>query len=160
MGYPMFIQYLSLYCRTPWSLFLRIPLPLWAVPHAHPLCGSLPARAGASPALPPVSGRERDIYYSLVQVTVPSAPTGQISTWKHRFLVESTYAAGRRDVYEVNWWLWLLERGKPRLGGLSVADTEDRWTQLQTDSHRWAVETLKPSVEGCKVTWHWRKQGV
>ena len=34
-----------------------------AFPHAHPLCGSLPARAGACPALPPVSGRERDIYY-------------------------------------------------------------------------------------------------
>ena len=27
MGYPMFIQYLSLYCRTLWSLFLSIPLP-------------------------------------------------------------------------------------------------------------------------------------
>ena len=28
MEYPMFIQYLSLYCRTLWSFFLSIPLPL------------------------------------------------------------------------------------------------------------------------------------
>ena len=44
---------------------------------------------------------------------------------------------------EVNLWLWQFGRGKPRLGGLSVADTEDRRTQLQTDSHRRAVETRK-----------------
>ena len=47
---------------------------------------------------------------------------------------------------EVNLWLWQFGRGKPRLGGLSVADTEDRRTQLQTDSHRRAVETRKRST--------------
>ena len=46
-------------------------------------------------------------------------------------------------MHEVNLWLWQFGRGKPRLGGLSVADTEDRRTQLQTDSHRRAVETRK-----------------
>jgi hypothetical protein len=35
---------------------------------------------------------------------------------------------GRRgsNVYEVNPWLWQFGRGKPRLGGLSVEDTDDR----------------------------------
>ena len=41
------------------------------------------------------------------------------------------YAAavhGRRgsNVYEVNPWLWQFGRGMPRLGGLSVSETEDR----------------------------------
>ena len=30
------------------------------------------------------------------------------------------------NVYEVNQWLWDIARGKPRLGGLSVAETEER----------------------------------
>ena len=46
-------------------------------------------------------------------------------------------------MYEVNLWLLQFGRGKPRLGGHSVADTEDRRTQLQTDSLRRAVETRK-----------------
>ena len=89
-----------------------------AFPHAHPLCGSLPARAGACPALPPVSGRQCDIYYPL---QVPSAPTGQIRTWGHRFVQHSRQEGEESD--EVNWWLWQFGRGKPRLAGLSVADT-------------------------------------
>ena len=47
------------------------------------------------------------------------------------------------NVYEVNLWLWQFGRGKPRLGGLSVADTEDRRTELLKDGHRRAVETRK-----------------
>ena len=33
---------------------------------------------------------------------------------------------GRRgsNIYEVNQWLWQFGRGKPRLGGLSVEDTQ------------------------------------
>ena len=30
------------------------------------------------------------------------------------------------NVYEINRWLWPFGRGKPRLGGLSVAETEER----------------------------------
>ena len=30
------------------------------------------------------------------------------------------------NVYEVNQWLWRFARGKPRLGGLSVEETDDR----------------------------------
>ena len=35
---------------------------------------------------------------------------------------------GRRgsNVYEVNTWLWLFGRGKPRLGGLSIEQTAAR----------------------------------
>lgn len=37
-------------------------------------------------------------------------------------------ADGKRgsNVYEVNQWLWRFARGKPRLGGLSVEETDDR----------------------------------
>ena len=119
-GYPMFIQYLSLYWRTLWSLFVHIPLPLWAVPHAHPLCGSLPARDGASPALPPVSGRERDIYYPYKYRQHQWAKFPHGST-------DSTYAAARRgsNVYEVNLWLWQFGRASLSLGGF-------RWQTQKT----------------------------
>jgi hypothetical protein len=35
---------------------------------------------------------------------------------------------GRRgsNVYEVNTWLWMFGRGKPRLGGLTIEETSDR----------------------------------
>ena len=85
MGYPMFIQYLSLYCRALNPFMSRSPSlsSLWL---AASTCWD-------ESSSPPVSGQQRYIYYPL---QVPSAPTGQISTWKHRFQVESTYAAGRR----------------------------------------------------------------
>ena len=35
-------------------------------------------------------------------------------------------AAADGNVYEVNPWLWQFGRGRPRLGGLSVSETEDR----------------------------------
>ena len=37
-------------------------------------------------------------------------------------------ADGKRgsNVYEVNQWLWRFARGKQRLGGLSVEETDDR----------------------------------
>ena len=41
---------------------------------------------------------------------------------------DSAAADGRRgsNVYEVNPWLWQFGRGKPRLGGLSCEETDDR----------------------------------
>ena len=41
---------------------------------------------------------------------------------------DTAAADGRRgsNVYEVNQWLWQFGRGKPRLGGLSVEETDDR----------------------------------
>ncbi len=37
------------------------------------------------------------------------------------------------NVYEVNQWLWQLERGKPRLGGLSVEKTSARKKAAQNE---------------------------
>ena len=97
---------------------------------------------------------ERNIYYPL---QVPSAPTGQISTWKHRFRVESTYAAGRRgsNVYEVNLWLWQIGRGKPLFGGFRwqtqrTVELSSRQTVLGVLLRR-ASAALR---EVCKMTWH------
>lgn len=41
---------------------------------------------------------------------------------------DSAAEDGRRgsNAYEVNPWLWQFGRGKPRLGGLSVEETDDR----------------------------------
>jgi hypothetical protein len=38
---------------------------------------------------------------------------------------DTAAADGRRDskLYEVNTWLWMFGRGKPRLGGLTVQET-------------------------------------
>ena len=43
-------------------------------------------------------------------------------------IADAAAADGRRgsNVYEVNAWLWQFGRGWPRLGGLSVLETEDR----------------------------------
>ena len=41
---------------------------------------------------------------------------------------DAAAADGRRgsNVYEVNPWLWQFGRGRPRLGGLTVSETEER----------------------------------
>ena len=50
----------------------------------------------------------------------------------HR-LADAADESGRKgsNVYEVNQWLWQFGRGNPRLGGLSVAETEERRIQWQ-----------------------------
>jgi hypothetical protein len=50
---------------------------------------------------------------------------------------------GRRgsNVYEVNPWLWQFGRGKPRLGGLTVAETADRQLAKVVDRKKRAAET-------------------
>ena len=52
---------------------------------------------------------------------------------------------GRRgsNVYEVNPWLWQFGRGKPRLGDLSVEETEERKQAHRDESHKRAVETRR-----------------
>ena len=52
---------------------------------------------------------------------------------------------GRRgsNVYEVNPWLWQFGRGKPRLGGLSVEDTEHRKQAASVDRHHRSAETRR-----------------
>ena len=71
--YPMFILVPVLQ-----DTVVIVPLYPFTFVSSPPRSSSLwlPANsAGASPALPPVSGRERDIYYLL---QLPPAPTGQI----------------------------------------------------------------------------------
>ena len=66
--------------------------------------------------------------------STPRSPTIPHNYSKHK---NSGFPAGSCDnaaadgkqssnVYEVNQWLWRFARGKQRLGGLSVEDTDDR----------------------------------
>ena len=52
-------------------------------------------------------------------------------------------ASGKKgsNVYELNQWLWRFGRGKPRLGGLSVAESEDRRIAVKQDGGRRGHET-------------------
>ena len=52
---------------------------------------------------------------------------------------------GRRgsNVCEVNPWLWQFGRGKPRLGGLSVEDTQERKAAASADRRLRAIETRR-----------------
>ena len=56
-------------------------------------------------------------------------------------------ADGRRgsNVYEVNQWLWQFGRGKPRLGGLSVQETDDRKDASQKERIERGAETRRRS---------------
>ena len=59
--------------------------------------------------------------------------------------VDTAAQYGRRgsNVYEVNHWLWMFGRGKPRLGGLSVAETAVRKSARHEDQVKRAVETRR-----------------
>ena len=52
---------------------------------------------------------------------------------------------GRRgsNIYEVNPWLWQFGRGKPRLGGLSIEQTEERKKVASDARHKRAAETKR-----------------
>ena len=52
---------------------------------------------------------------------------------------------GRRgsNIYEVSPWLWQFGRGKPRLGGLSVEDTQERKAAASAERRLRAVETRR-----------------
>ena len=49
------------------------------------------------------------------------------------------------NVYEVNLWLWQFGRGKPRLGGLSVEETDDRKDAAQQEQIVRKAETRRHS---------------
>ena len=51
--------------------------------------------------------------------------------------------SGRKgsNVYEINQWLWQFGRGKLRLGGLLVAETEERHIAVAKDGAKRAVAT-------------------
>ncbi len=50
---------------------------------------------------------------------------------------------GRRgsNVYEVNTWLWQFGRGKPRIGGLTIEETEERLDSARKSSDKRKKET-------------------
>ena len=52
---------------------------------------------------------------------------------------------GRRgsNAYEVNTWLWQFGRGRERLGGLSVSETEDRREQVVSAGAKRGAETSR-----------------
>ena len=53
---------------------------------------------------------------------------------------------GRRgsNIYEVNPWLWLFGRGKPRgLGGLSIQQTGERKKVASDARHKQTAETKR-----------------
>ena len=85
---------------------------------AHPLCGPCLKCAGASALVPLFSGNSN-----------PTIPHCFHNLQRSKFpycCADLTKESGRKgsNVYEVNQWLWYFGRGKPRLGGLSVYETE------------------------------------
>ena len=58
---------------------------------------------------------------------------------------DSAAADGRRgsNVYEVNQWLWKFGRGKPRLGGLTVAETAMRKKTVLEEHANSSAETRR-----------------
>ena len=56
---------------------------------------------------------------------------------------DATDESGRKgsNVYEVNQWMWEFGLGKPRLGGLSVTETEERRIAVRTEAGRRAQST-------------------
>ena len=52
---------------------------------------------------------------------------------------------GRRgsNIYEVNPWLWQFGHGKPRLGGLSIEQTDARKDAASDARHKQAAETKR-----------------
>ena len=58
---------------------------------------------------------------------------------------------GRRgsNVYEVNPWLWQFGRGKPRLGGLSVEETQERMQAARDERNLRAAETCRRHKADC-----------
>ena len=56
---------------------------------------------------------------------------------------DAAAADGRRgsNVYEVNPWLWQFGRGRPRLGGLTVSETEDRREAVNRSGSKRGRET-------------------
>ena len=52
------------------------------------------------------------------------------------------------NVYEVNTWLWQFGRGKPRLGGLTIEETQDRQDSARKASDK--CRNLEETCEGSK----------
>lgn len=97
---------------------------VWALTNSHYVCGSRRECAGACAFDTLVSPWQ---LYSNDPTQIPSTPTHQVPTRLLR-CVQRVRQEGKQRiiVYELNQWLWQFGRGKPRLGGLSVNETEER----------------------------------
>ena len=91
----------------------------------------------------------------------PTIPHQLRQYWCGKFpngLADAANALGKKGskVYEVNQWLWLFGRGKPRLGGLSVAATEERRIAVVKGAAKKAMATRvrrsrkAPKAEGAR----------
>ena len=63
-------------------------------------------------------------------------------------------------MYEINQWLWQFGRGKPRLGGLSVAENEERRIAVAKDGAKSLGRgPWRPGPEGAAKPELSRRQG-
>ncbi len=64
---------------------------------------------------------------------------------KYGYVIKTAVVDGKRgsNMYEVNMWLWQFGRGKPRLGGLSVEETDDRKDAAQQEQNFRGAETRR-----------------
>jgi hypothetical protein len=95
------------------KLYETSPTPCLYVAPAENMVGRVPLiplflAGNTTPTIPHVYSKHKD----------PGFPMG---------CADAAALDGRRgsNVYEVNPWLWLFGRGKPRLGGLTVEETAD-----------------------------------
>ena len=96
--------------RATTKLFEPSPTPILYVAPCHLMLGRVPLfpcflEGNATPTIP---HKLRQLKGSAFQYGTADA------------------AAADGNVYEVNPWLWQFGRGRPRLGGLTVSETEER----------------------------------
>ena len=95
-----------------------------------------------------VLGREPLFPLFLDSNTTPTTPHHlrhlKASAFQHG-PADAAKPEGRRgsNAYEVNTWLWQFGRGRERLGGLSVSETEDRREQVVSAGAKRGAETRR-----------------
>ena len=96
--------------------------------------------------LRPVGGRPPKPAMDTYSNSTPTIPHElrhlQSSKFPHG-CADAADESGRKgsNVYEVNQWMWEFGLGKPRLGGLSVTETEERRIAVRTEAGRRAQST-------------------
>ena len=77
--------------------------------------------------------------------SIPTIPHQLLQHRSARFphgLADAADESGKKgsNFYEINQWLWQFWRGKPRLGGLSVAETEEWRMVRRGQGNGWCEE--------------------
>ena len=113
------------------KLYKPSPTPCLYVAPAENMVGSVPLMplflaGNSTPTIPHLYSKRKDTGF----------PMG---------CADAAGVDGRRgsNVYEVNPWLWQFGRGKPRLGGLSVEDTQERMQAARDERNLRAAETRR-----------------